>query len=91
MTTYEYISVMERSAVSALPSFHLKYINDNAPIHRTILVKRWKEDNEAEEMDWPPYSLGLHQNPSPETTYSSAKSGLVLFSYSQKEGVNKEP
>jgi transposase len=60
MSAFEYISVMNSACIFALPSFNLTYMDDNAPIHRANVVKKWKEDNGVECLDWPPYSPDLN-------------------------------
>jgi transposase len=60
MTSYEYISVMSAAAINSLPSFNLIYMDDNAPIHRSILVRLWKQEHGIETLQWPPYSPDLN-------------------------------
>jgi hypothetical protein len=60
MTSYEYISIMSAAAIFALPSFNLSYMDDNAPIHRSTLVRSWKQEHGVEGLDWPPYSPDLN-------------------------------
>jgi transposase len=73
MTSMEYISVMNASSIPLLPQFQLIYMDDNAPIHRSNVVKRWKEENEVECLEWPPYSPDL--NPI-ENIWAFLKKGL---------------
>jgi transposase len=60
MTSYEYISVMSAAGINSLPSFNLIYLDNNAPIHRSNLVRLWKQEHAVEGLDWPPYSPDLN-------------------------------
>jgi hypothetical protein len=51
---------METACISVLHHFGLKYIDDNAPIHRGSVVQQWKNDHGVQALDWPPYSPDLN-------------------------------
>ena len=58
-STGSYISVLEEE----LPTcYHpgMKFIQDNAPIHKAYRVTVWLEEHGIETLDWPPYSLDLN-------------------------------
>ena len=54
MNSVEYIDVLNKSSVFALPDFDLVLQHDNAPIHRASNVTSWLNQHNVETLDWPP-------------------------------------
>jgi transposase len=61
MTATEYCEKLEQSCIQVATSeFDQIIMDDNAPIHRSRLVKSWMEDNSVTSLQWPPYSPDLN-------------------------------
>jgi transposase len=60
MNAAEYVNIMEQACVQAICDFQKVYMDDNAPVHRAISVRSWKEQWNVQTIDWPAYSPDLN-------------------------------
>ena len=58
-TARSYIMVLEANLYSIWEP-GLEFMQDNAPIHKAGLVRKWFRDHGIPLMEWPPYSLDLN-------------------------------
>ena len=63
MNSTRYLEVLEDKLLSSIEDFnvaHPIHLDDSAPCHRTLAVKRWHADNQIGKIDWPGNSPDLN-------------------------------
>ena len=55
------MSILETAGIQNLPSYNLRFIDDNCPIHRAKIVKEWKTENGVGQVYWPANSPDLNK------------------------------
>jgi transposase len=62
MDSIKYINILQRNLLKNIKDHNQYFIfqDDNDPKHRAKITKKWKEENNIESLEWPPYNPDLN-------------------------------